>query len=95
MSGAHGHGEADHEGEAHAHPAPGLPEIRDEAANTPGWMPVLGIVLLVGFLATIFLTSKLAPGGDEPAGEATSERAAVEGPPGEAPTPPPAPPEGH
>jgi len=36
----------------HASP-PGLPEIHDEAADTPMWVPLLGLSLLV--LATLYL----------------------------------------
>lgn len=33
--------------------APGLPEIRDEAADTPMWVPALGLGLFV--LATVWM----------------------------------------
>lgn len=29
----------------HHHHAPGLPEIHDEAADTPMWLPLLGLTL--------------------------------------------------
>lgn len=31
----------------HAHTPPELPEITDEAGDTPRWVPVLGLVLFV------------------------------------------------
>jgi len=31
----------------HAHTPPELPEIRDEAGDTPRWVPLLGVVLFV------------------------------------------------
>ncbi|MBK8169802.1 MAG: hypothetical protein IPK60_05610 [Sandaracinaceae bacterium] len=46
-----------HPADAHphdAHPAPGVPTtIRDEAANTPSWVPWVGIGFLVAFLGLI------------------------------------------
>lgn len=38
--------------------APGLPEIRDEAADTPMWIPALGLGLFV--LATVWLVISAA-----------------------------------
>lgn len=38
--------------------APGLPEIRDEAADTPMWIPALGLALFV--LATVWLVISAA-----------------------------------
>ncbi|NOY94234.1 MAG: hypothetical protein GXP55_23905 [Deltaproteobacteria bacterium] len=32
--------------EAHEPHAPTLPEVKDEAGDTPTWVPILGIVLL-------------------------------------------------
>ncbi|MFW6052102.1 MAG: hypothetical protein ACODAU_13070, partial [Myxococcota bacterium] len=37
--------------EAHGPAPPGLPEIRDEAGDTPRWVPMLGLGLLVALLA--------------------------------------------
>jgi hypothetical protein len=28
-----------------AHPPPGIPEVRDEAGETPSWVPKLGVAL--------------------------------------------------
>ncbi|MFW5924581.1 MAG: hypothetical protein ACOCV4_00330 [Myxococcota bacterium] len=36
---------------AHHAAPPGLPEIRDEAGDTPSWVPLLGVGLLVALLA--------------------------------------------
>jgi hypothetical protein len=41
-------------GEPHAaHPAPGIPDVHDEAGETPAWVPRLGVALglvLVGLV---------------------------------------------
>jgi hypothetical protein len=37
---------------SHAHTPPQLPDVTDEAGDTPGWVPVLGVALflsLVGY----------------------------------------------
>jgi len=57
----------------HKH-APGLPEIVDEARDTPGWVPALGIGLFALILITIAI--QLAGAGDN-AG-ATAKPAAAE-----------------
>lgn len=31
------------------HPAPGLPTVHDEAADTPMWIPILGVTLFLLF----------------------------------------------
>jgi hypothetical protein len=58
----------------HAHTPPQLPEVTDEAGNSPGWLPWLGIGLFV--LAVIGITvshrsseAEEAP-SDDPAAEA-------------------------
>ncbi len=60
--GAHGDDSSQH---GHAH-APGLPEIRDEAVDAPGWLPALAIGLLIAFIAGSVLTSKLSAPDEEP-----------------------------
>jgi hypothetical protein len=45
--------------DAHSHEPPGLPEIRDEAANTPLWVPALGLALLVVLAMVAVLRSEL------------------------------------
>lgn len=40
--------------------APGLPEIRDEAADTPTWIPVLGLVLLFLLAVSFVLRGALS-----------------------------------
>ena len=44
--------------------APELPEIIDEAADTPWWLPVLGAALLALF-ALLFVVSQIGGGQDE------------------------------
>lgn len=59
---------------AHAHPAPGLPEIHDEAGDTPPWVPKVGIVVvavLVGLLLYAFAPLQAAPSDAPAAGEPT------------------------
>jgi hypothetical protein len=44
------------EGAAHAaHPPPGIPEVHDEAGDTPSWVPRLGVALGVVFVALVAL----------------------------------------
>lgn len=57
----------------HANTPPQLPEVSDEAANSPGWVPVLGVALLVASIATILWCHRGEDGGShaaEPAVEA-------------------------
>jgi protein-S-isoprenylcysteine O-methyltransferase Ste14 len=39
---------------SHPHHAPELPEVIDEAGDTPGWVPVLGVVLFVLMVAYVW-----------------------------------------
>jgi hypothetical protein len=38
---------------------PGLPEIRDEAADTPRWVPLVGLGLLAASVLGVVLTATL------------------------------------
>lgn len=51
--------------DAAAHLAPpGLPEIQDEAADTPRWVPLLGLGILVALIAVFaFFLFKSPPAG--------------------------------
>lgn len=40
--------------------APALPEIRDEAADSPVWVPILGLVLLVLIAVTFALRGAIS-----------------------------------
>jgi hypothetical protein len=40
-------------------PPPGLPEIRDEAADTPRWVPLLGLCLLGASILAVIITATL------------------------------------
>jgi len=74
----HAHGEA-----AHAHPAPGLPEVKDEAGDTPSWVPKVGVVVVIALLALLAyaLAPIQPPATDAPAAdEQTEAEAAVEKP---------------
>ncbi len=37
----------------HANTPPQLPEVTDEAGNTPRWVPLLGLILLLASVAAI------------------------------------------
>lgn len=37
----------------HANMPPQLPDVTDEAANTPRWVPLLGVILLLASVAAI------------------------------------------
>ena len=39
----------------HANTPPQLPQVRDEAGDTPRWVPVLGVLLFVAAAAAIVL----------------------------------------
>lgn len=44
------------QGEAHAvHAPPGIPEVHDEAGDTPAWVPRLGAVLFIVFAALVLI----------------------------------------
>ena len=53
------------------HEPPGLPEITDEAADTPMWVPVVGVGLLVAFV--LLFTYKAVT--SEPTGSAAEDGA--------------------
>jgi len=59
-------------------PPPGLPEIQDEAADTPMWVPVLGLGLFVLVALWLVISSALddAEVAEVPSVEATAEAAA-------------------
>jgi hypothetical protein len=59
-------------------PPPGLPEIQDEAADTPMWVPILGLSLFVLVALWLVVSSALedAEAAEAPAVEVTAEAAA-------------------
>lgn len=59
---------ADHEPKAYA---PGLPDIHDDAGDTPMWVPMLGLFLLVAIPLSVMLMSEFG------ADEAKADEAAV------------------
>jgi hypothetical protein len=63
------------DGPAHAHPPPGLPEIKDEAGNTPPWVPKLGVVVVLALIALIaYGLIPMQPAAEEaPAADEQSE----------------------
>ena len=56
----------------HADTPPQLPEVTDEAGNTPRWVPLLGVVLFVLSVAAIVVChgEAAAPSADDSADEA-------------------------
>jgi hypothetical protein len=62
--------------------APEIPQVVDEAADTPWWVPVAGAVLLALF-ALLFVVSQASDSGDEagravPAQNAAAQNAAAQ-----------------
>lgn len=55
--------------------APEIPEIVDEAANTPWWVPVLGAALLALF-ALLFVVAQASDGEEKPGKAAPAAEAA-------------------
>lgn len=49
---------------------PGLPEIQDEAADTPMWVPALGLALLAAFVLSFVLRAAIAESDETVADEA-------------------------
>ncbi len=81
-------------GAADAKHAPGLPEVTDEAGNTPGWVPALGAgvfaVLAMLIAVSVMMRDAAPPPAAAPAapeGEAVAAAAAADAP---APAPAPA-----
>jgi hypothetical protein len=48
----------------HANTPPQLPQVRDEAGNTPRWVPVLGALLFVIAAAAIVVRHTALEDGD-------------------------------
>lgn len=73
---------ADH---SHDEPdVPGLPQIQDEAADTPMWLPATGLALLaVMVLMLVYHVSK-GPETEAAEGDVAAEAAGEEAPEGEA-----------
>ncbi len=63
------------------HPHPPMPAVTDEAADTPNWVPVSGLVLFVVMVLFVMMRSALAPAPE--AAAATTDEAYA----GEAPSP--------
>ena len=62
----------------HAHPAPGIPEVKDEAGDTPSWVPKVGILVVGAMLALIayaLLPATSASPADAPAADEKTEAA--------------------
>ena len=52
----------------HENTPPELPKIHDEAGNTPGWVPVLGVILFVTAAAAIVVCHGSLKDADDAAG---------------------------
>ena len=57
---------------SHSNQPPGLPEIVDEAADTPAWIPIVGLLLLALF-ALLFVVTQAHDNGDDTAQPAAAE----------------------
>jgi hypothetical protein len=62
--------------EPHAVHAPRLPQVTDEAGETPGWVPALGIGLFAVF--ALIMAANLALRPSQPSEPPTDEAIAVE-----------------
>ena len=51
----------------HANTPPQLPEVTDEAGNTPRWVPLLGLILLLASVAAIIVCHGSGDGQESPA----------------------------
>jgi hypothetical protein len=60
------------------HHAPGLPEIHDEAADTPMWLPMLGLAIFA--IVALFLITRAAIEDASAELDATAEEAPAEAP---------------
>ena len=40
-------------GSGHAHPPPGIPDVKDEAGDSPKWLPAVGVVVVLAMVALI------------------------------------------
>jgi hypothetical protein len=60
------------------HHAPGLPEIHDEAADTPMWLPMLGLAIFA--IVALFLITRAAVEDASAELEATGVEAPADAP---------------
>ena len=73
---------ADH---AHDEPdVPGLPQIQDEAADTPMWLPATGLALLAILVLMLVYHVSKGPETEATEGDVAAEAAGEEGAEGEA-----------
>lgn len=66
-------------GGGHAHPAPGIPEVKDEAGNSPTWLPKLGVglgLVLAALIAFLIVQAQKDAPADAPAADEKTEAAA-------------------
>jgi len=84
MSGHDAHDAAPAEAHA-AHPAPGLPEVHDEAGDTPLWVPIVGATLLV--LGGMWVIVKIASYSSDAAAVVATDGAVSDGQAGDGGTP--------
>lgn len=71
------HSEGAHTDDAHAHEHPPLPPVEDEAPDTPMWLPLTGLALLVVFV--LFGAFRAAMHREEPPADAGVDAAAGDG----------------
>jgi hypothetical protein len=63
-----------------AHPHPPMPAVTDEAADTPTWVPITGLVLFGVMVLYIMMRAAMAPAPDA-AAATTDEAYGAEGAP--------------
>jgi hypothetical protein len=64
--------------DAHPHPAPSVPlTVKDEAGDTPTWVPVVGLALLA--LLGLFVVYRAANPSGDAANAAAADGAVVDG----------------
>jgi hypothetical protein len=76
MSASH----ASNEHENHeTHPHPPMPAVTDEAADTPMWVPISGVVMFALLVLYVMIRSSLAAPEVVPGSDVTDEAHAAEG----------------
>ncbi len=67
------HSSTEDQGAHESHPHPPMPAVTDEAADTPMWVPISGLVLFVLIALFVMLRAAMAPAPD--AAAATTDEA--------------------
>lgn len=78
MSASHGTTTDDHETHE-THPHPPMPAVQDEAADTPMWVPVSGLVLFLVMVLFVMMRASMATPPPDAAAATTDEAYPTEG----------------